>query len=147
MRRFLFHTVAWTSVVLVNLLTWFYNISSVVGEWSINTARVLIAQAAVFLMRKADLEYFEERLAEETAQLELEKQNTELGLLATATKLKEHALEIGDWTDHHTEALNAIGNSLLNDCGWEEDDIHQYLKDVVESGTDLSYNPPDEEDL
>ena len=109
-------------------------------------SRTAVAKLGIYLMKKVDEERFEEQLAEEEAQLELEQQATELELLSNATKLKEHALESGDWTDQHTEALNAIGNALLNDCDWDEDSVHQYLKDVVESGTGLSYGRESDED-
>ena len=80
------------------------------------------------------------------AQLELENQQTELNLLATVSKLKEHALEIDDWTDQHTEAIQAIGNALMVECNWEEEDVHHYLKGVVESIPGLSYGTDDSED-
>lgn len=101
--------------------------------------RVGIAKLAVVLMKRIDKEAYQQTIDEAEAAQELKQQSTELELLSNATKLKEHALETGEWTDDHSEALNAIGNALLNDCDWDEDDIHQYLRDVVESGTGLSY--------
>ena len=85
-------------------------------------------------------------LKEAEDHLALQTQTMELQLLAKATELKEHAIEIGDWTEHHTIALNAIGKALLEDCQWEEVHVHAYLKNVVESVPGLYYQAGDDED-
>lgn len=70
---------------------------------------------------------------------ELEKQNMELRLLASAVQVRDHAENADDWTDHHTEAMNAIGDALMVEAGWEEESVHQYLKGLVESIDGLEY--------
>ena len=111
-----------------------------------NLFRTGVAKLGVYLLQKIDEERYITQMEEEEARLDLEQQATELELLSKATQLKEHAIKNGDWTDSHTEALNAIGNALLNDCDWDEDDIHRYLKEVVESGTGLTYGRESDED-
>lgn len=106
------------------------------NAWS----KVGAAKLGVLLMNLAMPGEMDRLVEEQEAQEELEQQATELELLSNATKLKEHAMKIGDWTDDHSEALNAIGNALLNECDWDEEHVHQYLKDVVENGTGLSYH-------
>ena len=64
-------------------------------------------------------------------------------LLASANQVRDHARETGDWTDRHTEALNAIGDALMMEAGWEEDSVHQYLKGLVESIEGLEYGTED----
>lgn len=77
----------------------------------------------------------------ENAEKPSETSNTqlELKLLASASQVRDHAQETGDWTDHHTEAISAIGEALVMELDWEEDYVHQYLKEVVESIEGLEY--------
>lgn len=64
---------------------------------------------------------------------ELTAQQTELNLLSTAAALRDHAKEVGGWTPEHEEALNAIGEALLNQLYWDDEAVHQYMKEIVES--------------
>jgi hypothetical protein len=73
----------------------------------------------------------------------LKNQQTELKLLGSAVTIRDHAMKTGDWTDHHSEALQAIGNNLQNEFKWEEDAIHQYFKEVVETIPGLDYGADD----
>ena len=68
------------------------------------------------------------------------KRQLELRLLAAASQVRDHAEETDDWTEQHTEAIAAIGDTLLNELGWEEDNIHRYLREVVESIDGLTYD-------
>ncbi len=102
--------------------------------------RVAVASAGNYLLQKLCPEQY----AEVQGQIELEDQQTELDLLASVTKLKEHALETGEWTESHTEAIEAIGQALFHDCDWEEEHVHQYLKEVVESIPGLEYGVPED---
>lgn len=70
---------------------------------------------------------------------ELESQAMELRLLGSANQVRDHAKETDDWTDRHTEALNAIGDALISEAGWQEDSVHQYLRSLVESIDGLEY--------
>ena len=74
---------------------------------------------------------------------ELTIQQTELDLLTSASKVRDHAAETGDWTDRHSEALNAIADALVLEMMWEEDAVHQYLREVVESIDGLEYDAED----
>jgi hypothetical protein len=103
----------------------------------------VVAKAGYFLMRVL----YSDLLEETEQQMALQTQTMELTLLAKATELKEHAVEIGDWTEHHTLALNAIGKALVEDCQWEEVHVHAYLKNVVESVPGLYYQAGEEDDL
>lgn len=142
MKNTLFHILSWSTYALIvasdkiaAALIWLI-------AWSSGILRWLIANGGQALMRKFTPEQFEEV----QAQMELENQQTELELLSTVSKLKEDAIERGDWTDSHTEAINAIGNALLNECDWDEDHVHQYLREVVESIPGLNYGQVDDED-
>ena len=71
---------------------------------------------------------------------ELTRQSTELGLLQSSYKVRDHARETGDWTDHHTEAIEAIGTALLLDIGWEEEAVENHMREVVESIDGLQFD-------
>ena len=109
-----------------------------VGAWAIK----LIAVISYQLMKRLDPEQME-MVAQLTAAQEqpdtIGKQQTELRLLGAANSVKEHAETTGDWTEQHSDALEAISNALLNECSWEEDDIHGYMKRLVESIDGLEY--------
>lgn len=135
MKNTLFHILSWSTYALIiasdkigAALIWLVAWISGITRWA-------IASGGQALMRKFTPDQFEEV----QAQMQLENQQTELELLSTVSKLKEDALERGDWTDSHTEAIEAIGNALVNECDWEEEHVHQYLKEVVESIPGLNY--------
>lgn len=142
MKNTLFHILSWSTYALIiasdkiaEALIW-------LTAWSSSILRWLIANVGQALMRKFTPEQFEEV----HAQLALENQQTELELLTSVSKLKEHAIETGDWTDDHTDAIEAIGNALVNECDWDEEHVHQYLKEVVESIPGLSYGEDDDDE-
>jgi hypothetical protein len=78
--------------------------------------------------------------------IELKVQSMELKLLESSYKVRDHAQETGDWTDHHTEAIEAIGNALLLDIGWDEQSVEQHMKSVVESIDGLEFDAWFEDD-
>ncbi|WGL30658.1 RNase III endonuclease [Synechococcus phage S-CRES3] len=113
-----------------------------VGTWTVTAiayvfgwVRWLIANTGQLLMKTLTPAQW----AEVQGQLELSNQQTELELLSTASQLKEHAEELGEWTDSHTEALEAIGQALLNECNWEEENVHGWMRRLVESIPGLTY--------
>lgn len=74
--------------------------------------------------------------------------SVELEILGAVTSVKEDALERKKWTERHSMALNFLGNRLFNECEWEEERIHDYMRRVVESIPGLGYavGSPDDED-
>ena len=147
MINFVFKVIATTAEILVWLSDRFFAVLIWLAANGAAVSRWLIGQGSAGLMRLVSKEKLEEAQEELEAQAELGQQATELELLTNASKLKEHALENGYWTNEHTEALRAIGNALFNDCDWDEEHVHQYLKEVVEEGTGLIYGPEsDDED-
>ena len=83
---------------------------------------------------------------EEEGYTELERQTLELKLFSAVSDLKAHAEEDEDgWTDRHTEALNAVAASLVEELGCDEDEVFAYMRRVVESIPGLSFDL--EEDL
>ena len=89
------------------------------------------------------LDVYTELLESQEQGSELQKQSMELRLLASANQVRDHAKETDDWTDRHTEALNAIGDALIAEIGWQEESVHQYLKGLVESIDGLEYGTED----
>lgn len=116
--------------------------------WAINlvssASLKVVGNVGYFLMKLIDKkrvtvyeQMMEQNVGEEPT--ELESQAMELRLLASASQVRDHAKETDDWTDRHTEALNAIGDALIVEAGWQEDSVHQYLKGLVESIDGLEY--------
>ena len=102
----------------------------------------ILGNVGYFFMKAIDskrLEVYDSLQKAEERGSELQMQSMELRLLASATQVRDHAKETDDWTERHTEALNAIGDALIEEIGWEEDSVHQYLKSLVESIDGLEY--------
>ena len=136
MRAFLFKAVTQTSAALIGLTGW------------LNFAALkVIGNVGYFLMKLIDAKKVKsyEKLIEasEGEGSELESQAIELRLLSSANQVRDHARETDDWTDRHTEALNAIGDALMVEAGWEEESVHQYLRSLVESIEGLEYGTDD----
>ena len=109
--------------------------------------RRIIASIGFFFMSKLDPIRCKAAEAEaDTDPGELERQGLELKLLQSAYKVRDHAKESGDWTDQHTEAIEAIGNALLLDMGWTEDAVRDHLRSVVETIDGLTMDGWFEED-
>ena len=135
MRAFLFNVVTQTSAGIILVLTKIHEISlSIVGGVGYTLMRLIDAKR---------LGMYEKLLEASQEGSELESQAIELRLLSSANQVRDHARETNDWTDRHTEALNAIGDALMVEAGWQEDSVHQYLKGLVESIEGLEYGTED----
>ena len=135
MRTFLFNVVTQTSAGIIFVLTKLHELSlSVVGGVGYTLMRLIDAKR---------LGMYEKLLEASQEGSELESQAIELRLLSSANQVRDHARETNDWTDRHTEALNAIGDALMVEAGWQEDSVHQYLKGLVESIEGLEYGTDD----
>ena len=136
MRALLFKIVTQTSAALI----WLITLANTV-------ALKVVGNIGYFLMKLIDAKKVKsyEKLFEATEEQgsELESQAMELRLLASANQVRDHARETEDWTDRHTEALNAIGDALMVEAGWKEESVHQYLKSLVESIEGLEYGTDD----
>lgn len=71
----------------------------------------------------------------------LQLQHLELQLLSSCHQLRDHASENGGWTREHEAALEAVGNCLINDMQWDLEDVHRYMKDLIESVDGFKYGP------
>lgn len=72
--------------------------------------------------------------------------NNELEILMNVTKIKEDALERKAWTNHHSLALNELSSKLYNECDWQKERIHDYMRAIVESIPGLSYVAGEDEE-
>ena len=136
MRALLFRIVTQSSAALIGLI----NLT--------HTASLrLVGNVGYFFMNLIDskkVRLYEQMMdIDEESASELASQAMELRLLASANQVRDHARETDDWTDRHTEALNAIGDALMVEAGWQEESVHQYLKDLVESIEGLEYGTGD----
>lgn len=63
----------------------------------------------------------------------------ELEILGAISHVKENALNAKVWSENHSKALNILGNRLFQECDWDEERIHDYMRRVVESIPGLGY--------
>jgi HD-GYP domain-containing protein (c-di-GMP phosphodiesterase class II) len=70
---------------------------------------------------------------------EAEMASIELKLIKAVHQVRDHARASQDWTEQHSDAVEAVGNALIEECGWEEGDVHQLIKEAVESIDGLEY--------
>lgn len=111
-------------------------------QWSSTLVLKILGTMGHWMLRLADpdrLALYDSISDQDGQPSELEVQNMELRLLASAVQVRDHAKESGDWTDRHTEALNAVGEALVVEVNWEEESVHQYLRSLVESIDGLEY--------
>ena len=133
MRGLAFKIVTQTSASLIWLITFVNTVSlKVVGN---------VGYFLMNLIDKKRVKMYSQMIdsIDQPGMTELESQAMELRLLASANQVRDHAKQTDDWTDRHTEALNAIGDALIREAGWQEDSVHQYLKSLVESIDGLEY--------
>ena len=140
MKNFLYSVVAQTSGRSVLALDWIQAKFLYVNGFLYGIVRISLASFGYFLLNLLDRERTEQANMNVERQHELERQTLELKLLAAASQVRDHAENSDSWTDEHTDAISAIGDTLLNDFGWDEQNIHQYLREVVESIEGLSYD-------
>ena len=134
MKKILFNVVTWKTYALIWVTDRVFGVPAVALMWLQAKARQTIATLGYKLMTKIDPVRCKVAEAEnESSPDALRLQKMELQLLQSSYKVRDHAKSTGDWTDKHTEAIEAIGNALLVDMGWDEDSVHEHMKSVVES--------------
>ena len=147
MRKFLFEVVARITYAKMWILQRLFGIPAGVLMWLGSTSSGIVARIGFAIMKAIDPQQCKAaEIAADADPEELEYQNMELALLSSAYKVRDHAAEYGDWTDEHTEAIEAVGNALIDEAGWEPEHVHNHLKGVVESIDGLSYDVVDEDD-
>lgn len=134
MKNFLFDGVAFVAATLIKLN---YGIATL-----LNLCISKFSYALMTMIDKSRLDVYE-KVSEPDSFNELAMQQTELNLLNAASQVRDHAKETGDWTEQHTEAINTISESLLNEFNWEHSAVSQYMKEVVESIDGLEFELDD----
>jgi len=139
MKNFFYQSVAKTCANTIVAIDWVHAKLLFVHVFLYNFVRVFVATIGYKLMNVADHE--RTAAAEESIEnsRDLKAQQLELRLLSAASQVRDHAEENGEWTEEHSEAIATIGDSLLQ-LDWEEENIHNYLREVVESIDGLSYD-------
>lgn len=144
MRQALFVITVRLTEAIIKILNWVFGLMAAVPINFNALATGLVAWIgcrAMILLDKEQFTYLNETGPNHKASLQ--QQQIELQLLSAASMVRDNYLETGSWTDQHTEAIQSLSNQLLNECNWDENAIHQYMRSVVESGTDLSYDMGD----
>lgn len=140
MRQLLFAAFRTISLASLTVIDFLYSKLAMVHQWIYLNLREAVSAFFYYLMKWLAPEEVE---AVE-AQVKDKAITVELGLLNAATLVRDNAMLIGSWEEEHTIALESIANALLNDCGWDEVDIHSYLKEVVEVVPGIDYGFPEE---
>lgn len=100
-----------------------------------NLQKALVSVFNIKILRFIHAESFEEAeeqiLQMQQAQ-EAQMASIELQLLASAQKVRDHAKTYDDWTDQHSDALESVGQALVDSCGWDPESVDQYMREVVE---------------
>lgn len=141
MKRFFAESISTVGVWVIQFIDFAYNLNLRVLTWAYSVIRAGFASVFYFLVKTAD----KERIEAAEQLVELKAQNIELKLLASASQVRDHAVETDDWTEKHTEAIEAIGDALLDECNWEEEHVHNYLREIVQSVDGLTYELFDDE--
>ena len=140
MKNLLYNAIAQVSAFVILTLDWIHAKVLFVHVFTYGLIKMAVGRTGFFLLNLLDREQTE-RVQEMAENInDLKNQQLELRLLAAASQVRDHAEASDDWTEHHTEAISAIGESLLNEIGWEEESVHQYLREVVESIDGLQYD-------
>lgn len=140
MKNFLYSSIATVSGFQILALDWIHSKVIFVNIFLYGLIRTVMAKTSLFLLNLIDREQTERAQTSLTSVEDLKLQQLELRLLGAASQVRDHAEASDDWSDDHTEAISAIGDALLNEVGWEEESIHQYLREVVESIDGLVYD-------
>ena len=130
MKNFLFHAIT-------NVAAWLIQTINGLAAFLVSS----IGTLALWMMKGIDEKKLAiyQHIATAEPDAEAESEALELNLLTSAQQVRDHAQESSDWTDNHTNAINAIGNALVDELGWLEEDVHVYMKDLVESIEGLTY--------
>ena len=147
MKNFLFETITRFTYALIWFSDRFFAFPVAALMWLQSAARTSVARVGYVFMRGVDEQRC--KIAEieaDTSPEELRLQGMELNLVQSSYKVRDHAQQLGDWTDHHTEAIEAIGNSLLLDIGWDEESVEHHMRTVVESIDGLEFDAWFEDD-
>lgn len=147
MKKSLFNTVTWLTYAAIWCTDRAFGVPAASLMFVQSFVRRWIATAGYVFMSRLDPVRCKAAEAEaDTDPNELERQGMELKLIQSAYQVRDHAKESGDWTDQHTEAIEAIGNALLLDMGWDEESVQEHLRSVVESIDGLTMDGWFEED-
>lgn len=135
MKQKAFDIVSGASVKLIYASDWVFDKIGAVIVFLAEFHRRGFATVGMILMNLID----KERVEHAEKQIEARATDLELKLLNAAIQVRDHA-EQSDWTDQHSEAIEAVGNALLNDCGWDDDSVHFWLKELVETIPGLNFD-------
>lgn len=151
MRKLAFNVVAFLGGIGVTVLRGLGSgITTVVAVIFVNLIKLvgIVSGALLHLIDKERIAMYT-AMSETFSELEdsysdLERQNLELKLLSAVSDLKAHAEENDEgWTENHTEALNAVATSLVEELGCDEDEVFGYMRRIVESIPGLEFGLDD----
>lgn len=135
MNKLLFELIVWISrtVIVINSVIG----NTIMGLTSLffNATNGFVNAIGVSLLEKIDKKRFQYHAALATQVGEL----GELALMAEATRVRDSAVSGKAWTYSHTVSMNRIAAALHIQCGWEQERVHAYLKEVIEAIPGVTY--------
>lgn len=90
--------------------------------------KVLHATIGAAFMRLADKKRFDYYEASMVQGAELQ----ELKALGAALDIKELAKNQGGWADHHGIGLDMVSGVLIEQHGWDPEDVHDFVAELSE---------------
>lgn len=135
MRSFLYETIGRSCLLFAGATDTIGNAIIWVTVKVAELLKISYAHFCMWLLKVVD----GKRVQSEKDQNDNLRLHTELHLMQAAVQIKEGAVEDGDWTDAHSEALNMIGVNLIHECNWEAAAVHRYFKPLVESIEGMEY--------
>lgn len=95
-----------------------------------NTLIAIVINGSTMLLKIIDLERMEH--AEEA--VDQEESITELKILQNISSVRDDAIQCNEWNEDHEEHLTFLANLLYNQHDWEEDQIADYIKNILATG-------------
>jgi hypothetical protein len=135
MSKPLFELVVWISRTIIVVNSAIGNTLVAAASLFFNATNGLVNAIGVTLLQGIDRKRFEYHSALITQGGEL----SELALMAEATRVRDSALANKVWTYSNTVAMNKIAAALHIQCGWEQERVHAYLKEVIEAIPGVTY--------
>lgn len=135
MKKIIFDSVAYVGKAIIGILRETGDLLSHGIESVFNFLVWIFAQVFRFVLWIID----KERVDHAEQVIDQFVMNRELEILGAISHVKENALNSKVWSEKHSKALNILGNRLFQECDWEEDRIHDYMRRVVESIPGLGY--------
>lgn len=137
MKDFLFDTISNVSVASIKASDWIGSILIQLIVVISGLHRAAIGKFCASALNLTD----KDRLDKAVAELEAKAADMELKVLAAGIRIRDHAISSEGWTHSHTEAIEAVGNTLINQFQWDQQAAHEWIQRVVDEVPGVDVDP------